>query len=86
MNGSFEHYLNIRVSRGRNQIHYTINLLPLFDDMSKFISICILLCIRGWAKFIYMLIMLNFENGPIDDCAILWTVKRIINNYDKSGQ
>jgi hypothetical protein len=30
--------------------------------------------------------MLNFENAPIDDCAILWTVKRIIDNYDKSGQ
>ncbi len=25
INGSFQHYLNIRVSRGRNQIHYIIN-------------------------------------------------------------
>jgi hypothetical protein len=30
--------------------------------------------------------MLKFENGPIDDCAILWTVKRIIDNYDKLGE
>jgi hypothetical protein len=33
-----------------------------------------------------MLITLNVENGPIDDCAILWTVKWIIANYDKLGQ
>jgi hypothetical protein len=38
------------------------------------------------AKFIYMLIMLNFENDAIDDCAILWGVKRRIDNYDKLGQ
>jgi hypothetical protein len=50
------------------------------------ISIYILLCIWGWAKFIYMLIMLNFENDAIDDCAILWAVKRIIDNYDKLGE
>jgi hypothetical protein len=30
--------------------------------------------------------MLNFENDAIDDCAILGTVKRIIENYDRLGQ